>query len=176
MTKSTALSVVKRGIRYWQKNLCNKLNIIALNLLMSNIFCTFIVKNQRVTFNYDKAKNHHKTHFWRKDTLNSVISKGTSRARTISRAHILLKSNAEGDKQYTIDELTDLLNTSKHTVCRVLKDYKVSGIECIYRKTRKTPPPFRRVVQSLLRINSCIISPEVVFRVFTLCKTAHLGK
>ena len=61
-----------------------------------------------------------------KDILNSVISKGTSRARTISRAHVLLKSNAEGDKQYTIDELADLLNTSKQTVCRVLKEYKVT--------------------------------------------------
>ena len=55
-----------------------------------------------------------------KDTLNSVISKGTSPARTIRRANILLKSNAEGDKQYTIDELADLLNISKQTVCRVL--------------------------------------------------------
>ena len=61
-----------------------------------------------------------------KDTLNSVISKGTSRARTIRRAHILLNSNDESDKQYTIDELADLLNTSKQTVCRVLKEYKVT--------------------------------------------------
>ena len=61
-----------------------------------------------------------------KDILNSVISKGTSRARTISRAHILLNSNDESDKQYTTDELADLLNTSKQTVCRVLKEYKVT--------------------------------------------------
>ena len=47
-----------------------------------------------------------------KDTLNSVISKGTS------RAHILLKSNDECDKQYTIDEPADLLNTSKQKVFR----------------------------------------------------------
>ena len=81
-----------------------------------------------------------------KDTLNSVISKGTS------RAHILLKSNAECDKQYTIDELADLLNTSKQTVCRVLKEYKVSGIECIYRKTRKTPPVGCQYTKKLLMI------------------------
>lgn len=87
-----------------------------------------------------------------KDTLNSVISKGTSRARTISRAHILLKSNAEGDKQYTIDELADLLNTSKQTVCRVLKEYKISGIQCIYRKTRKTPPVGCQYTKKLLMI------------------------
>ena len=40
-----------------------------------------------------------------KDTLNSVISKGTSPARTIRRAHILLNSNVESDKQYTTDEM-----------------------------------------------------------------------
>lgn len=60
-----------------------------------------------------------------KDILNSVISKGTNPARTIRRAHILLNSNAEGDKQHTTDELADLLNTSKQTVSRVLKEYKV---------------------------------------------------
>ena len=32
-------------------------------MYMLNIFCTFIVENQRVTFNYDKAKDHHKTHY-----------------------------------------------------------------------------------------------------------------
>ena len=61
-----------------------------------------------------------------KDILNSVIFKGTSPARTIRRAHILLNSNDESDKQYTTDELADLLNTSKQTVCRVLKEYKVT--------------------------------------------------
>ena len=78
-----------------------------------------------------------------KDTQNSVISKGTS------RAYILLKSNAEGDNQYTIDELADLLNTSKQTVCRVLKEYKVSGIQCIY---RKTPPMGCQYTKKLLMI------------------------
>ena len=52
-----------------------------------------------------------------KDILNSVISKGTSPVRTIRRANILLNSNDDGDKQYTTDELADLLNTSKQTVC-----------------------------------------------------------
>ena len=33
------------------------MNIKALNLLMSNIFCTFVVENQRVTFNYKGTKN-----------------------------------------------------------------------------------------------------------------------
>ena len=98
-----------------------------------------------------------------KDILNSVISKGTSPARTIRRAHILLNSNDESDKQYTIDELADLLNTSKQTVCRVLKEYKVSGIECIYRKKRKTPPVESKVtgdVEAHLIALACHNPPE----------------
>ena len=95
-----------------------------------------------------------------KDILNSVISKGTSPARTIRRAHILLNSNDESDKQYTTDELADLLNTSKQTVCRVLKEYKVSGIECIY---RKTPPVESKVtgdVEAHLIALTCHNPPE----------------
>ena len=98
-----------------------------------------------------------------KDILNSVISKGTSPARTIRRAHILLNSNDESDKQYTTDELADLLNTSKQTVCRVLKEYKVSGIECIYRKKRKTPPVESKVtgdVEAHLIALACHNPPE----------------
>ena len=72
---------------------------------MSNIFCAFVVENQRVTFNYDKAKIIIRLTSEDKDILNSVISKGTSPARTIRRAHILLNSNDEDDKQYTTDEM-----------------------------------------------------------------------
>ena len=72
--------------------------------------------------------------------LEQLLSKGTSPARTIRRAQILLNSNRKGKKQYTTEELADLLSTKKQTVSRVLKEYEVSGIECIYRKKRKTPP------------------------------------
>ena len=72
--------------------------------------------------------------------LEQLLSKGTAPARTIRRAQILLNSNRKGEKQYTTEELADLLSTKKQTVSRVLKEYKVSGIECIYRKKRKTSP------------------------------------
>ena len=98
-----------------------------------------------------------------KETLSSIISKGASTARTIRRAHILLNSNAEGEKQHTIDELADLLNTSRQTVCRVLKEYKVNGIECIYRKKRRTPPVEGKVtgdVEAHLIALACHNPPE----------------
>ena len=72
--------------------------------------------------------------------LEQLLSKGTAPARTIRRAQILLNSNRKGKKQYTTEELADLLSTKKQTVSRVLKEFEVSGIECIYRKKRKTPP------------------------------------
>ena len=98
-----------------------------------------------------------------KEILNSVISKGTGPARTIRRAHILLNSDTKGEKQYPTDELADLLNTSKQTVCRVLKEYKVSGIECIYRKKRSTPPVESKVtgeVEAHLIALACHNPPE----------------
>ena len=72
--------------------------------------------------------------------LEQLLSNGTAPARTIRRAQILLNSNRKGKKQYTTEELADLLSTKKQTVSRVLKEFEVSGIECIYRKKRKTPP------------------------------------
>lgn len=75
-----------------------------------------------------------------RDMLNLIISKGTATARTIRRAHILLKSSSEGEKQYTPGELADLFGTTKQTVNRVQKEYRASGIECIYRRKRKIPP------------------------------------
>jgi len=98
-----------------------------------------------------------------KETLSSIISKGASTARTIRRAHILLNSNAEGENQHTIDELADLLSTSRQTVCRVLKEYEVNGIECINRKKRKTPPVEGKVtgdVEAHLIALACHNPPE----------------
>ena len=57
--------------------------------------------------------------------LEQLLSKGTAPARTIRRAQILLNSNRKGKKQYTAEELADLLSTKKQTVSRVLKEYEL---------------------------------------------------
>lgn len=96
-------------------------------------------------------------------SLNSIISKGTSPARTICRAHILLKCNSHAERKHTIDELTDLLDTSRQTISRVLKEYKLDGITCIYRKKRKTPPVEGKVtgeVEAHLIALACHTPPE----------------
>ena len=48
--------------------------------------------------------------------LEQLLSKGTAPARTIRRTQILLNSNRKGKKQYTTEELADLLSTKKETV------------------------------------------------------------
>ena len=53
--------------------------------------------------------------------LEQLLSKCKALARTIRRTQILLNSNGKGKKQYTTEELADLLSTKKQTVRRVLK-------------------------------------------------------
>lgn len=95
--------------------------------------------------------------------LISVVSKGTSAARTIKRAHILLNLNSSAKRQYKIEELSSLLDISKKTIHRVLNDYRNRGIDCIYRKKRETPPVKSKVtgeVEAHLIAMACHNPPE----------------
>ena len=97
------------------------------------------------------------------DVLNLIISKGSAPARTIRRAHILLKSNSGGGNQYAPSELADLFDTTKQTVNRVQKEYRANGIECIYRKKRETPPVESKItgeIEAHLIALACHNPPE----------------
>lgn len=72
--------------------------------------------------------------------LNLIVSKGTCAARTVKRALILLKLSDGSADKYKTDELSHLLGISRVSINRILHDYKIRGIDCIYRKKRKTPP------------------------------------
>ena len=72
--------------------------------------------------------------------LNLIVSKGTCAARTVKRALILLKLSDGSADKYKTDELSHLLGISRVSINRILHDYKTRGIDCIYRKKRKTPP------------------------------------
>ena len=74
------------------------------------------------------------------NTLNLIVSKGTCAARTVKRALILLKLSEGSADKYKTDELSHLLGISRVSINRILHDYKTRGIDCIYRKKRKTPP------------------------------------
>jgi hypothetical protein len=72
--------------------------------------------------------------------LQSIISKGVCAARTIRRAHILLKLDRKAFPHYTIDSLAADLSISRSSINRIIKEYQSNGIGCIYRKKRSRPP------------------------------------
>ena len=75
-----------------------------------------------------------------REELRSIVSKGKSSSRTIKRAHVLLRLDSNADVKCDINELHKVLGISRTTVNNILKDYKRRGVECIWRKKRKTPP------------------------------------
>lgn len=72
--------------------------------------------------------------------LKAIVSKGVRPARTIRRTNLLSKYAACGNDNISISKLLDVVGLSKATLHNILKDYQERGIDCIYRKKRKTPP------------------------------------
>ena len=72
--------------------------------------------------------------------LKSIISKGVCHARTIKRAQILLNLNETAQSKRKTSELAKLFDISETSIINIKKSYQEKGIDCIYRKKRKTPP------------------------------------
>jgi len=79
---------------------------------------------------YVKLSNKQRQH------LEKLISSGTTPARTITRAHILLKSDcSKGTLNWTYRQITDAYNISDVTIAKVRKTYVEDGFEAaLYRK------------------------------------------
>ena len=73
--------------------------------------------------------------------LLKIIKNGTSPAKVITRANILLSSDASKGKPPTVSEVAERYNTTTTTVQNVRTDYAKSGLEgALNRKKRETPP------------------------------------
>ena len=79
-------------------------------------------------------------YFKEQKKLKAIVSKVVSPARTIRRANLLLKYAACVNDNISISKFLDVVGLSKATLHNILKDYQERGIDCIYRKKRKTPP------------------------------------
>ena len=76
-----------------------------------------------------------------KAELLDIVTKGTSAARTILRANILLASDKRSEKYLTVAEIADVYHTTPTTVQTVRTSYCEKGLEAtINRKKRETPP------------------------------------
>ena len=73
--------------------------------------------------------------------LKDIVAKGTSPAKTILRANILLASDKNNKKHMTVSEIAQAYHTTSTTVQNVRTSYANNGLEAtIKRKQRATPP------------------------------------
>lgn len=73
--------------------------------------------------------------------LIDIVTKGTSPARMILRANILLASDSQNERYMTASEIARTYHTSHTTVRTVKASYCEKGLEAtINRKKRETPP------------------------------------
>lgn len=76
-----------------------------------------------------------------KAELLDIVTKGSSPARTILRANILLASDKHSEKYLTVAEIANVYHTTPTTVQTVRTSYCEKGLEAtINRKKRETPP------------------------------------
>ena len=76
-----------------------------------------------------------------KAKLQDIVTKGTSPARMILRANILLASDRQSEKYMTVSEISRVYHTTPTTVQNVRISYCEKGLDAtITRKKRETPP------------------------------------
>lgn len=74
-------------------------------------------------------------------TLKDIVAKGTSPAKSILRANVLLASDKNNKKYMTVAEIAEAYHTTPTTVQNVRTSYANNGLEAtINRKKRVTPP------------------------------------
>lgn len=96
--------------------------------------------------------------------LKDIVAKGSSSAKTILRANILLASDRNAKQRMTVAQIADAYHTSPTTVQTVRASYVNNGLEStIYRKKRETPPVPAKVtgdVEAHIVALACSEPPE----------------
>jgi hypothetical protein len=96
--------------------------------------------------------------------LKDIVAKGSSSAKTILRANILLASDRNAKQRMTVAQIADAYHTSPTTVQTVRASYVNNGLEStIYRKKRETSPVPAKVtgdVEAHIVTLACSEPPE----------------
>ena len=96
--------------------------------------------------------------------LKDIVAKGSSSAKTILRANILLASDRNAKQRMTVAQIADAYHTSPTTVQTVRASYVNNGLEStIYRNKRETPPVPAKVtgdVEAHIVALACSEPPE----------------
>ena len=103
--------------------------------------------------------------------LTKIIKTGSSPARVITRANILLVSDVSLGKPLTVAETAERFSTTSTTVQNVRTAYAKYGLDAaLYRKKRKTPPVQPKVDGKLEAhiISICCSQPPEGYQRWTL--------
>ena len=103
--------------------------------------------------------------------LTKIIKTGSSPAKVITRANILLVSDASSGKPLTVAKTAKRFNTTPTTVQAVRTAYAESGLDgALYRKKRETPPVQPKVDGNLEAhiISICCSEPPKGYERWTL--------
>ena len=92
-----------------------------------------------------------------RDELKKLVSTGTSQARVLTRARIILMAaKGEGNQQ-----IADALGVSWRTVIRIKARFKEEGIEAIKERARPgRPPRITGEIEAKLVMLACSSPPE----------------
>lgn len=103
--------------------------------------------------------------------LTKIIKTGSSPAKVINRANILLASDSSSGKPLTVAETAEHLNTTPTTVQTVRTAFANYGLHsALYRKKRETPPVPPKVDGNLEAyiISICCSEPPQGYERWTL--------
>lgn len=99
-----------------------------------------------------------------RSVLLDIVTKGSSSARKILRANILLASDKRSDKYMTVAEIAEAYHTTPTTVQTVRTSYCEKGLGAtLNRKKRETPPVPAKVtgeVEAHIIALACSDPPE----------------
>ena len=96
--------------------------------------------------------------------LNDLISKGTTTAKKIMHANVLLAADESGGKRRKEQEIAELFHINKQTVHTIRKTYSTQGlVAAVGRKNRETPavtPKITGDVEARIIAISCGSPPK----------------
>ena len=81
-----------------------------------------------------------------RQVLTALVSKGTTAARKLTHAHILLKADAAPDgPNWLDDQITAALNVGRTTVFRVREAFVEEGLDVALNRKRPTARQYRKL-------------------------------
>lgn len=98
-----------------------------------------------------------------RDALRLVLRGGTHSAALLRRAHILLKSDADGRHGWTDGRIAEALETTQMTVARVRRQFVAEGLDATMHRKRPTGRQYRKLdgrQEAQLIALACSEAPE----------------